>query len=306
MHRLRWFVFLAAVSILPFAPVTVSAVQNPPAPPLIFPSDPSTESTNPPTNAAGGSLKVSLQLDDKSPIIEAAEVRLIPNEGYEVVGSQTGTKGEMLFSGLTPGKYILEARAPGYLAVRLSLEIDAAHLRGTLNVVMKPKPVADKTAATVEEKHTAEALPAKAPVATPKLAPRAERDFWQDHELEQNVPQVQPGAACSMPQLLRGVGERMIEFVGNLEKFTATEQVEHYAFNSGKESRTPEKRRFAYVASVSRSQEGTFFLEEYRDGSVDPFQFPAKVATNGLIALDLIFHPKLSGDFDFVCEGLGQ
>ena len=47
-------------------------------------------------------------------------------------------------------------------------------------------------------------------------------------------------------------------------------------------------------------------LDEYRNGSLDPAQFPANVATDGLPAMAIVFHPQMISDFDFHCEGLGQ
>jgi len=308
MHRVRCNVLLAAVSILPIAAVSVCAAQYPPVPPLVFPSDPSTETTNPPINAPEGSLKVSLRLEEGNPFIGTAEVRLMPEEGYEVIGMQTGTEGEMLFSGLVPGDYSVEASAPAYLAVRLSTQIESGHGQRILYVVMKPRSMPNEAAKTLDEKSAGTTPPAAAKAHVPKSKPAAskERDFWEDHELERNVPPVEPGVECPMPRVLRGVGERMTEFVSNLEKFTATEHLQHYAFDRGKEARSPETRRFVYVVKLSQSNEGTFLLEEYRDGAEDPSQFPARVATKGLSALELIFHPYLSADFEFACEGLGQ
>jgi hypothetical protein len=106
--------------------------------------------------------------------------------------------------------------------------------------------------------------------------------------------------------VLKGVGEQMKEFVGNLEKFTATEEVRHQSQDGGKNRYPEEKRQFAYVVTVSRNSMGTFLMEEYRNGSLSPEAFPGRIATNGLPALNLIFHPVLAGDFQFKCEGLGQ
>jgi len=47
-------------------------------------------------------------------------------------------------------------------------------------------------------------------------------------------------------------------------------------------------------------------LDEYRNGSNDPAQFPAQIATTGLSAMALIFHPTIISDFNMTCEGLGQ
>ncbi len=98
----------------------------------------------------------------------------------------------------------------------------------------------------------------------------------------------------------------MTEFVANLEKFSATEQVEHFKINAAGLRGSPDVRSFDYVVLVSRNRWGLFQLDEYRNGSVDPAQFPAGIATVGLPAMALIFHPILASDFDFKCEGLGQ
>jgi len=98
----------------------------------------------------------------------------------------------------------------------------------------------------------------------------------------------------------------MAQFVGNLEKFTATERVEHFTVDALGKRQSPEARKFNYVVTVARGQAGGFVLDEYRDGSVDPEQFPAHTATQGLPGMALLFHPFLSSDFHFVCEGLGE
>jgi len=60
------------------------------------------------------------------------------------------------------------------------------------------------------------------------------------------------------------------------------------------------------VVIISQTPQGMFALDEFRNGSVDPEQFPAHIATDGLPAMVSIFHPLLASDFRFQCEGLGQ
>lgn len=98
----------------------------------------------------------------------------------------------------------------------------------------------------------------------------------------------------------------MSDFVNTLERFTATEKLEHYLYDKSGAQKEPEKRSFAYVVSVTQNQQGTFLLEEFRDGSTDTDQFPGHVASLGLPALGMIFHPLLAADFEFRCEGLGS
>jgi hypothetical protein len=98
----------------------------------------------------------------------------------------------------------------------------------------------------------------------------------------------------------------MSEFVATLEKFTATENIQHYSVNHDGTRKDPETRKFEYVVAVSQHKEGQFVIDEFRNGSTDVEQFPAHIGTTGLPALALIFHPLLVSDFEFRCEGLGQ
>jgi len=129
---------------------------------------------------------------------------------------------------------------------------------------------------------------------------------WIPPSLDAEVPSVDPTVACPLPDILKMTGQRMAELVANLEKFSATEQVEHFKINAAGLRGSPDVRSFDYVVLVSRNHWGSFLLDEYRNGSVDPAQFPAGIATVGLPAMALIFHPILASAFDFKCEGLGQ
>jgi hypothetical protein len=259
-------------------------------------------------SATGAKLRVRLRLEDNSQFLGAAEISLIPSEGYEVAGSPSETDGDTLFTGLTAGKYTLEAKAPGFLSLRMNTVIEASQRERIVYLVMKPRPMARKVEKAKEEAAPAEPAPAGANsfVEGSEATARDPINFWMNHDLEMNVPPVDPSVECPAPKVLKGVGEQMKEFVGNLEKFTATEEVRHQSQDGGKNRYPEEKRQFAYVVTVSRNSMGTFLMEEYRNGSLSPEAFPGRIATNGLPALNLIFHPVLAGDFQFKCEGLGQ
>ena len=302
-------IFLFVAGCVPPVVASVRQAQAPAVEPLPLPPAPTTNQTpNSPAKAAEASLKVSLRLENEGPFLGAAEVKLMPGEGYEVVGTPTDAEGETEFAGLAVGKYSVEVSAPGYLSVRLNTEIEAGHRERILYVLMKPKPMARWVEKQPEENPAEESAAERGNVflAASKPAKGADINMWMDHELEMNVPPVDSKVECPGPQVLTGVGQRMKEFVNNLEKFTATEAVEHYKRDAGKEQERPQTRRFAYVVTVSQNQQGTFLVDEYRDGGVDASMFPEGIATNGLPALDLIFHPQMAGDFQFACEGLGQ
>jgi hypothetical protein len=253
----------------------------------------------------GSSLRVCLRLQDESPFLGPADVRVLPNEGYEVLGAPGESRGDFLFSEMTPGKYFVEVKSPGYLEVRLSTELEPGSRQRTMFVVMKPRPAVKQEVKGLELNPAPE-VEAEPAVAIAPAGKTGGRDFWRAHELEERIPAVEKGVACPAEEVLKGAGQRMSEFVNTLEKFTATEQLEHYVYDKSGAQRDPEKRSFAYVVAVTQNQLGTFMLEEFRNGSTDPEQFPGHIASLGLPALGLIFHPVLASDFDFQCEGMGS
>lgn len=311
MQRVRFTILVMAVCVLAamaVEDVCTAAAQDSTTEPRTVPATPAVPSSEKlSTKTIEANLRVRLRLEDESPFVGVAELQLMPSEGGGIKGTRTETEGETLFSGLSPGEYRVEASAPGYLPVELSTEIEAGHRERILYVVMKVRAKAEEDGRTKEET-TKTAAPARGNglLAESKATASGGRDFWEDHELEKNVPAVEPGVACPTEQILEGVAERMKEFVSNLEKFTAKEEVEHYPLDAGNNLRTAEKRRFDYVVVISRNRIGTILLDEYRDGNTDPSMFPANVATEGLPAMELIFHPVEAGDFQFTCEGLGQ
>jgi hypothetical protein len=273
------------------------------------------EPSNPSRQEAVGkqgsaSLRVCLRLPDQSTFLGKATVRLSPEEGSAVIGQLPEFEGYFVFANVLPGKYELQVGATGYQEARLSTEVEAGHGERTLFVVMQPRTMPETAEnGSAEAKATTEATAREgsaAPLKAGKSGPRPAHGYWTPGELESVVPAVDPTVACSMQDVLNGVGRRMSEFVSNLERFTATERVEHYAVNGEKTVGPPEVRNFDYMVSVSQNKVGTFLLEEYRDGFENSGAFPAHVATHGLPAMALLFHPVVASDFQFLCEGLGQ
>ncbi|MGH9713557.1 MAG: carboxypeptidase-like regulatory domain-containing protein [Candidatus Acidiferrales bacterium] len=254
--------------------------------------EPSAFLAQPAAKEGDASLKVCLRLQDDSPFIGSASVHVMPSQGYEAIGTPTESDGEMIFSNLAPGTYMVETSAPGFLSVRQSIQIEAGQHLHTLFVIMKPKPLP----AAALETSPAEAAP---DAARPKTS-------WLPPGLDDVVPEVRPGIECPLPVVLRGAGQRMKQLASNLEKFSATERVQHYTIDSLGGRHFPENRSFDYVVIVSQTHNGLILLDEYRDGTVDPGIFPARIATMGLPAMALVFHPLFAADFHFRCEGLGE
>ena len=245
---------------------------------------------DPSSSAAGRtSLRICLRLADESSFGGPARVRLRNAEGRDVPGVP-GPDGDFLFSDVVPRDYTIEATAPGFAPVRQKIEIEG-HRSLTRFLVMSPKGVR--------------------PPDRPSPPPEAETPpplivSWLPPGIDERVPYVDPDEPCPLADITHGTGKRMMEFVSNLEKFTASERVEHYPVDILGRRRDPQIRNFNYVVTVSRTSKGVFLLDEYRNGSSDPEQFPAHIATVGMPAIALLFHPLLATDFNFSCEGLGN
>jgi hypothetical protein len=106
--------------------------------------------------------------------------------------------------------------------------------------------------------------------------------------------------ACPLPEILRGASERATEMVENLQRFTATEKIEHTEFKKNGKARQSANQVFSYVAEIDQGPAGSFWVEEYRlaksQGETPP------LSDTGTAAFALIFHPQKIGNFEFHCE----
>jgi len=140
--------------------------------------------------------------------------------------------------------------------------------------------------------------------ASAKRAPRSNDSRWLPPDVDENVPPVEGGAACNLAEVLERAGKRMQEFVGNVDRFTATESLVHETLNSSGNVFRSEKRKYDYVVSIEEIRPGILDLEEYERSGSAPRDSPGGMTTRGLSALPLIFHPYYSGAFSMRCEGL--
>lgn len=241
--------------------------------------------------AVSKALTVSLRLQDDSPFAGVANVRVTSREGQEVSGVPSGVDGETVFADIPPGKYTVEANAPGFLPVRQETQIEPGNRVHAVFLIIKPLPV-----------------PAAAEpfVPAPSATGKAKQIAWVPPDIDAVVPAVEKGVECPLPQVVSGVGRRMKELVDNLQKFDATEHMENFPVDSKGARGKADERTFDYIVNVKVSQGQVAGLEEYRNGSLDPKLFPDKFATTGLPTMALAFHPAIVSEFDLTCEGLGQ
>jgi tetratricopeptide (TPR) repeat protein len=166
-----------------------------------------------------------------------------------------------------------------------------------------------KTPPTVISRETAEAVPVSEvkPLAATRVAvelPSA--SVWMPPNVDEKLPAVEPGAVCTLEEIVRNAGKRVQEFVHNVDRFTATESLMHESIDKWGLASSPERRKYDYVVSIGEVRRGFLNVEEYRRGGASQSGFPDGVITNGLPALILIFHPYNIGSFDLTCEGLAR
>src|SRR6267378_83699 len=129
---------------------------------------------------------------------------------------------------------------------------------------------------------------------------------WLPTGIDERMPPVEPGAACALDEVIQKAEKRVEEFVGNLDRYTATESLIHEPINKWGLASSRETRKFDYLASIEEVRQGYFNFEEFRNSHTSQPDFPDGVATLGLPALALIFHPRHSGNYEMHCEGLAR
>jgi len=126
---------------------------------------------------------------------------------------------------------------------------------------------------------------------------------WFPPNVDDSIPPAEAAVSCPLPQIVRQAGDRVLEFVGNVDRFTATESLSHQTLNEFGLAVRSEKTKFNYLVSIQEMKPGVFDVQEYRDGLTTNDIFPEHVATLGTVAMVFVFHPNYVGDFDFRCEG---
>ncbi|MBI4462769.1 MAG: tetratricopeptide repeat protein [Acidobacteria bacterium] len=148
-------------------------------------------------------------------------------------------------------------------------------------------------------------LASPAVLATPGLAAAVAvppAPTWAPPDLDEVRPPVLTDVSCNQPEVVGALKRHATELVDNLQRFTATEQVESERVDEAGKVRASKARTFEYVVFIEKTPAGTLSVQEKRNGRVGLESF-ATYAT-GLAAMALVFHPIYAEDFAFQCEGL--
>ena len=174
-----------------------------------------------------------------------------------------------------------------------------------------------RTASPSDEQKAAANLgaPARAPVsvatknlndlAMPPILPAIETN-WAPPDVDEEKLGTDAGASCALNEVTEEAGARVEELVKNVDRFTATEEMEHESVSPLGVRLSRDTRTFNYLVAIRKLGARALDVEEYRDGSVSTQAFPAHIATLGLPMLALVFHSYYRPEYEFKCEGRGE
>jgi hypothetical protein len=138
----------------------------------------------------------------------------------------------------------------------------------------------------------------------PALTPVTETN-WIPPDIDQEKLALDPGVDCYLDNVIQATGDRVKELVENVDRFTATEKVEHSSLSPLGLVVSKETRKFDYMVEIRPFGAHDLDVQEYRNGSVSAQQFPGNIGTIGLPTLALVFHPYYQEKYEFACEGRG-
>ena len=124
---------------------------------------------------------------------------------------------------------------------------------------------------------------------------------WAPPDIDQSVPPVDGARSCPLEGMLAGASQRALDLVENLQKFSATDHIEHIEFGKDGKARILRSQNADYVAEIEQGDSGPLQIEEYRHSSMN---LSTPFTDTGTAAFALIFHPRLIASFAFQCEGL--
>ena len=130
---------------------------------------------------------------------------------------------------------------------------------------------------------------------------------WAPADIDHKEYPVASDISCNAEEILPRAMNRMKSQMENLEKFTATEHVEHQEIDKLGQAGPILSRNFSYIVFIKPSKGDSVFLEESRDGGTNTSSFPTSLATIGLNSLGVsVLQPEYRSGFAYRCEGLAS
>lgn len=129
---------------------------------------------------------------------------------------------------------------------------------------------------------------------------------WAPPDIDASVPTVRGDGPCPLPTIMQETKHRALELSDNLQKFSATERIEHRDVGKNGKVHNPTVGDFSYVAELHQTEHGETYIDEYRSSINGARESLAPVVDTGTAGFALIFHPAHIDEFAFTCEGLAE
>jgi tetratricopeptide (TPR) repeat protein len=141
----------------------------------------------------------------------------------------------------------------------------------------------------------------------PDLTPVTQAN-WAPPDVDAEKLDLDSSGACELNQVIDAAGGRAQELIQNVDRFTATEKIEHSIISPMGRRTSRETRKFEYLVEIHQVGKTDLDVREYRNSNslVPTRDFPGHIATVGLPTLALIFHPYMRARYEFRCEGRGS
>jgi tetratricopeptide (TPR) repeat protein len=195
---------------------------------------------------------------------------------------------------------------------------NAAKIRGFAEALRHPPAAPAKPASEPLSTHAAppaQAAPHStqaepiAPTGVTAAAPPVElppKKNWAPPDVDAAKPYVISGAACSLSKVLEAAQKNAVQFIDDLQEFSAVEEYQTVEIRRDEQLESPHSRRFNYLVFISKTSPEVFDVQESREAGPGGGGMPGSLADMGAPALALAFHPLFHDDFDWTCEGLGE
>ena len=141
----------------------------------------------------------------------------------------------------------------------------------------------------------------------PELPSKVEERPWAPPDIDSKEYPVAPDVSCNAEEVVQRAMRRAKLQLENLEKFGATENIEHQEIDKSGVPGPLKMHKFYYLVFVYPYKTDSVFLEENRDGGTGVADFPTSLATTGLNSLGVnVLQPAYRSGYNYQCEGLSS
>ena len=147
------------------------------------------------------------------------------------------------------------------------------------------------------------------------VASPAAQHRWPPPDVDSDPIELNLSAKCDLAQVMQSASERVEELVRNLDRYTATEHIEHFELRPTGSILSRETRRFNYLVEIHQVGTTDLDVEEHRSGWMptekirglpDPHRVPWQHRNLRPTHAGVDFSSSTASQIEFACEGLGS